>query len=117
MSSMNKVIAGDYEGWSVRSHAGSIHLVYKRDDRELTPETVAEWRELEPVTWNEQNMFSSKSLLGSLFLGPLDFLFGISSKTVKLYQLAFKCDDGMKGIMTVDIDVYHTFLKRFQNEG
>lgn len=117
MSTINTVTAGDYEGWSVRSHAGSIHLVDKRDDRELAPETVAEWRELEPITFKERNLFSSKGFISSLFLGPLSFLFGMPFKTVKLYQLAFKCHDGTKGIMAVDIDVYLAFLKRFQSEG
>ncbi|MCL2856150.1 MAG: hypothetical protein FWE19_00295 [Oscillospiraceae bacterium] len=118
--SKNKVIAGNYDGYSVSVMFGVVsisHGIFSINEEDgsgttLSKETVASY---EVVTDEHRKSAASgiaRGLIGGALLGPVGILAGgLSAKSKGIYQVAIEFHDGKKSLIEVDDKIYKAIIK------
>lgn len=121
MAAANKVIAGDFEGWSVVASAADNEVRLSNPVRQdpggyerfpLDKTTVASY---ETVSANKQkNVGGALGLAaaGAFFLGPLGLLAGMAAGDTGIYTLSLELQDGRRCLIEIDDAVYKALMAR-----
>ena len=111
-SAKNRVIAGDYEGFSVSASVGVAKLGGLFAGPTLDRYSVESY---ELVTDQHTKSFSSgmvRGAVGGALLGPVGMLAGgLSAKNKGIYQVAIYFRDGKRSLLEVDDKVYKAIVK------
>lgn len=114
MSAKNKVIAGDYYNFSIGYTPG---LVYIEDSRGYNIEDISKSNVINYELVTEESVKSDTSaitrgLVGSLLLGPVGILAGLTAKSKGIYTLAIQFSNGKKSLIEIDEKRYKELIKR-----
>ena len=112
MSAQNKVIAGDYENKKVQESFGTLKIASLTGERVIDKTTVEAY---EVITDEMRKSGTSAILrggLGSLVLGPVGLLAGLTAKNKRTYQVAVQFRDGKKSLLELDEKLYKVLVKK-----
>lgn len=112
MSAQNKVIAGDYENKKVQESFGKLKITSLIDERIIDKTTVESY---ELITDEMRKSGTSAILrggLGSLVLGPVGLLAGLTAKNKGTYQVAILFRDGKRSLIEIDEKLYKLLVKK-----
>lgn len=112
MSAQNKVIAGDYENKKVQESFGKLKITSLTDERIIDKTTVESY---ELITDEMRKSGTSAILrggLGSLVLGPVGLLAGLTAKNKGTYQVAILFRDGKRSLIEIDEKLYKLLVKK-----
>ena len=112
MSAQNKVIAGDYENKKVQESFGKLKITSLTDERIIDKTTVESY---ELITGEMRKSGTSAILrggLGSLVLGPVGLLAGLTAKNKGTYQVAILFRDGKRSLIEIDEKLYKLLVKK-----
>lgn len=112
MGAKNKVIAGDYEGKKVTQTFGMVSLSNFTGSIELSKYTVESYEIVDESHRKSAVSAIGRGLAGSLLLGPVGLLAGLSAKSKGTHVMAIQFKDGNKSLLEIDDKIYSTLLKR-----
>ncbi|MBB6218656.1 hypothetical protein HNQ80_004830 [Anaerosolibacter carboniphilus] len=112
MGAKNCVIAGDFEKCKVINTAGSIALVINfMENFKLNKTTVEAYELVDEEKRTSVTSAVSRGLVGSLVLGPVGLLAGLSAKKKGINLVAIQFKNGKKSLLEIDDSLYKTLVK------
>jgi hypothetical protein len=109
----NKVIAGDYEGKAVMQTFGIVSIaVGFTKSVDINKETVESYEIVDESKRKSAASAVGRGLAGSLLLGPVGLLAGLSAKSKGTHVLAVQFKDGKKSLLEIDDKIYSTLVKK-----
>lgn len=107
----NKVVAGDFEGHAVRDR-GVIQIEQNwLTTKEITIETVESYEVLDVTQRKSASSAVGRAFVGSVILGPVGLLAGLSAKSKSTHLIAIQFKDGEKCLIEIDDYIYKKLLK------
>lgn len=112
MGAKNKVISGDYLNKSIIQVSGkqASIVVGLMKQIQLNRSTVAEYEVVNEESRKSAASAVGRGLAGSLLLGPVGVLAGLSAKSKGVHIIALRFLDGKKSLIEVDDKIYKTLL-------
>ncbi|MED4225602.1 hypothetical protein [Neobacillus cucumis] len=108
----NKVIAGDYLGRSIMKSLGTVQMSTGfAKSLMLNKETIESYEVVDESTKKSAVSAVGRGLAGSLILGPVGLLAGLSAKSKGTHVVAIQFKDGKKSLLEVDDKIYSTLIK------
>jgi hypothetical protein len=112
MGAKNKVIAGDYQGKQVTQFLGLVSIMTGFGKSEvLNKTTVEEYEIVDESTRKSASSAIGRGLAGSLILGPVGMLAGLSAKSKGTHVVAIQFKDGKKSLIEIDDKIYSALVK------
>ncbi|WMM24044.1 hypothetical protein RBU61_14085 [Tissierella sp. MB52-C2] len=109
---MSKVIAGDYkESRFVNSKDGIIIAVSFTKRVLINKDTVESYELVDEEHRTKAMSAIGRGMVGSLALGPVGLLAGLSAKKKGSYLVAVKFKDGKESLLELDDKLYKTLVK------
>lgn len=109
----NTVIAGDYKGKVITKtpllKKASLWLSWK-EDLDLVPANVTEYEGLDESSQTSATSAVGRAFLGSVLLGPVGLLAGLSAKKKEIHVVAVQFKDGKKSLLELDSETYKAFI-------
>lgn len=108
----NMVIAGDYKNKRIGSTFK--HLTIKTGFMKSIPinkDTVETYRVIDEEQRTSAISAISRGAIGSLFLGPVGLLAGLSAKKKNTYLVAIKFKDGKESLIEVNNILFKHLMK------
>jgi hypothetical protein len=113
MGAKNKVIAGDYQGKAVTAGFGVVLISNGfKNSIDLSKDTVEEYEIVDESKRKSAASAVGRGLAGSLLLGPVGMLAGLSAKSKGTHVLALQFKDGKKSLIEIDDKIYGTLMKK-----
>ncbi|MGV3465260.1 MAG: hypothetical protein ACO1OT_08205 [Heyndrickxia sp.] len=113
MGAKNKVIAGDYQGKAVASGFGVVFISNGfKSTIDISKETVEEYEIVDESKRKSAASAVGRGLAGSLLLGPVGLLAGLSAKSKGTHVVAIQFKDGKKSLIEIDDKIYSSLMKR-----
>jgi hypothetical protein len=107
----NKVIAGDFEGHAVRDR-GVIQIEQSwLTTKEIRKSTIGSYEVIDVTQRKSASSAVGRALLGSVVLGPVGLLAGLSAKSKGTHTIALQFKDGKKSLIEVDDMIYKAIMK------
>jgi hypothetical protein len=111
MGAKNKVIAGDYLNYAVSSAFRSVGMSYGFSNfMQLNKTTVEHYETVDEDKRKSAVSAVGRGLVGSLLLGPVGLLAGLSAKTKGVYLVAIQFLDGKKSLLEIDEKIYKALI-------
>lgn len=119
-SAKNKVIAGNYDGYSVSQMLGVVSInatLFSTNEEDGTgtqvnKNTVVSYEQLTDEHRKSAASGVARGLIGGALLGPVGMLAGgLSAKNKSIYQVAIEFKDGKKSLVEVDDKIYKAIVK------
>lgn len=113
-SAKNKVIAGDYSGYSISVILGGVSLWGPGNSRgpSINKYNVETYEVLTDEHRKSAVSGVARGLVGGALLGPVGLLAGgLSAKSKGIYQVAILWKDGNRSLVEVDDKVYKAIIK------
>lgn len=112
MGAINKVIAGNYEGYVVDSVFDEFYILLGFNNKVLiNKSTVAEYEIIDQESRKSAASAVGRAFVGAVLLGGVGLLAGLSAKRKGIYTIAIEFKDGMKSLIEIDEKKYKKFLK------
>jgi hypothetical protein len=111
MSARNRVIAGDYLDYTVYDASSGQVCISSGSKSIVLAKTIVERYEI--VDEERRKSAASavgRGLVGSLLLGPVGWLAGLSAKTKGVYLIAVQFRDGEKSLLEIDDRIYKALI-------
>lgn len=113
MGAKNKVIAGDYEGKMVTQVFGIVTLSTSiTKGIQLDKNTVENYEIVDESSQKSAASAVGRGLAGSLLLGPVGMLAGLSAKSKGTHVVAIEFKDGKKSLLEIDDKIYSALMKK-----
>lgn len=112
MTARNVVIAGDYEGKMVIQSFGklSINSMFKTY-AELNKKTIKDYEIINEKTQKSVVSAVGRGFVGSLILGPIGLLAGLSASSKGTHLIAVEFKNGDKSLLEIDDKIYEKMIK------
>ena len=108
----NTVIAGDFMGGIVSASLGMVSIAKGFSvRRDINKSTVVNYEIIDESKRKSAGSAVGRGLAGSLLLGPVGMLAGLSAKSKGTHTLAIEFEDGKKSMIEVDDKVYKVIMK------
>lgn len=109
----NKVIAGDYENKQVILSGGSAVIsVGIFTNIKLDKSTVESYELVDETSRKSASSAVGRAAVGSLLLGPIGLMAGLSAKNKGTHTVAIQFKDGCKSLLEVDDKIYKALVKK-----
>jgi len=112
MGAKNKVIAGDYKGKKVIKRFGSVSIETMLTSVKVDKNTVEAYEVVKEAHTKSGVSAVGRGLAGSLLIGPVGLLAGLSAKNKGVHTLAIQFKNDKKSLIEVDDEIYSTILKK-----
>jgi hypothetical protein len=113
MGAKNKIIAGDYEGKSVMQTFGIVNIAIGfTKSQEINKDTVESYEVVDEAKRKSAASAVGRGLAGSLLLGPVGLLAGLSAKSKGTHVVAVEFKDGKKSLLEIDDKIYSALIKK-----
>ncbi|MEK4527303.1 hypothetical protein CXK86_10355 [Paenibacillus sp. BGI2013] len=113
MGAKNQVIAGDYKGKYLTLMFGSVSLSTGFfSSINLDKTTVEEYEVMDATRSKSAVSAVGRGFVGSLILGPVGLLAGLSAKEKSTHTIALQFNDGKKSLIEVDDNIYKAIMKK-----
>ncbi|MBT2736174.1 hypothetical protein [Bacillus sp. ISL-7] len=113
MAAKNKVIAGDYEGSTVSESFSGICLMKNfANVRDINKDTVESYEVLDETKRKSATSAVGRAFVGSLVLGPVGLLAGLSAKSKSTHVIAIQFKGGKKSLLEIDNRIYSNLIKK-----
>lgn len=112
MAATNKVIKGDFEGYSVVSTLGIITFTQFFSTKLILKKEIISSYEI--IDEEKQKSLSSalgRAAVRGILLGPLGLLAGVTAKSKGTYLIAIEFVDGKKSLIEADDKINKSFSK------
>ncbi|WP_339321507.1 hypothetical protein [Paenibacillus sp. FSL W8-0194] len=111
MGAKNAVIAGDYQKKIVLNTGKCIAIATGFLKRvELTKDTVEAYEVVDESSQTSAVSAVGRGLAGSLLLGPVGMLAGLSAKKKGTHTVAVQFKDGSKSLLEIDDKMYKKLM-------
>lgn len=111
MGARNAVIAGDYERSKfIKTSKGMVIVVGFTNKVLISKENVESWEEMSEEHTKSAASAIGRGLVGSLILGPVGLLAGLSAKNKGTHVVAVKFRDGKKSLLELDDKLYKILM-------
>jgi hypothetical protein len=112
MGAKNKVIAGDYVGKPLVHTLGIVMINYGFfKNLNVDKNTVESYEVVNEESHKSAMSAVGRGLVGSLLVGPVGMLAGLSAKSVGTHVVAIQFKDGKKSLLEVDDKIYSSLTK------
>jgi hypothetical protein len=109
----NKVIAGDYERKDISYGFGVVMIVTGFGKSvEINKDTVETYEVVDETSRKSAVSAVGRGLVGSLVLGPVGLLAGLSAKSKGTHVMAIQFKDGKKSLLEINDKVYKALMKK-----
>ncbi|MEC0089328.1 hypothetical protein [Paenibacillus macquariensis] len=110
MGAKNAVIAGDYERSKFLVSKGKLIIAIGwKGNVTISKDTVESWEEMSEEHTKSAASAIGRGLVGSLILGPVGLLAGLSAKNKGTHVVAIQFKDGKRSLFELD-DKLHKVL-------
>ena len=111
----NEVIAGDYKGCSVKIKDGVAVIgesgFLGRTFRTINKNSVVEYEVITEESRKSAKSAGGRALVGSILLGGVGLLAGLSAKSKGTYTIAIQFRQNDKALIEVDDKIYKAIIK------
>lgn len=111
-SAKNEVVSGDYKGKGVLCVNDEVYIslgLFKKSV-DITKDTVEHYEVLDEQTSKSGASAIGRAAVGSLLLGPVGLLAGVTAKTKGAYYIAIQFKDGKKSLIEVNDKIYKIIM-------
>jgi hypothetical protein len=109
----NTVIAGDYKDKFILNTFGSITInTMFKTLVEINKNTVESYEVVDETSRKSATSAVGRGLVGSIVLGPVGLLAGLSAKSKGTHIVAIQFSDGKKSLLELDDKVYTALVKK-----
>jgi hypothetical protein len=109
---MNRVIAGDYEGYViVSSPKGYVLGKGFSAQIRLNKENIESYEVITEDIRKSAASGVTRGIVGGALLGPVGLLAGLSAKNKGTYNIALEFKDGKRSLIEADEKVYKSIVK------
>lgn len=108
----NKVIAGDYNNASIATLLGTINLTSGFKSIPINKDIVETYEVVDEEKRKSAASAVGRGLVGSLILGPVGLLAGLSAKTKGVHLIAIQFKDGKKSLIEMDEKIYKALVRK-----
>jgi len=108
------VIAGSYKGNVLQKFWGRIWIkvgFWGREIVDINKTTIESYNVVNETYQKSATSAIGRGLVGSLLLGPVGMLAGLSAKSEGTHTLQLNFKDGNKSLISVDDDYYNAIVK------
>lgn len=112
MGAKNAVVNGDYKGKLVNQVSGKAYInigLFKKDI-DLNSGTIESYEVMNEEHQKSASSAVGRAAVGSLLLGPIGLLAGVSAKTKGAYMVAVQFKDGKRSLLEVDEKIYKAIM-------
>jgi len=111
MGAKNAVVNGDYKGKLVGQGGGKAFIsVGLIKSIKLDATTIEAYEVMDEQHQKSASSAVGRAAVGSLLLGPVGLLAGVSAKTKGAYMVAVQFKDGKRSLMEVDEKIYKAIM-------
>ncbi|MGN9164969.1 hypothetical protein ACTNDY_06730 [Tissierellaceae bacterium HCP3S3_D8] len=109
----NMVIAGDYNDRMLTATRKGLVIATGFIERiPVTKDTVESYELVDEEHKTKAMSAIGRGMVGSLALGPVGLLAGLSAKKKRSYLVAVKFKDGKESLLELDDKLYKTLIKK-----
>lgn len=112
MAARNVVIAGDYKGKMIIQSFGKLYInsMFKTY-AELDKKTLKDYEVINEKTQKSVISAVGRGFVGSLILGPVGLLAGLSANSKGTHLIAVEFKNGDKSLLEIDDKIYEKIMK------
>lgn len=113
MGAKNKVIAGDYEGFTVTGSLNDLCIFLGwNNEIKINKFTVAQYEVIDEESRKSATSAVGRAFVGGVLLGGVGLLAGLSARRKGIYTVAIEFNDGKKSLIEIDEKKYKLLLKK-----
>lgn len=113
MGAKNQVVSGDYSGKLVGQSLNQVYLITGFSKKiYINKDTVELYEVLDESKSKSATSAVGRAAVGSLLLGPVGLLAGVSAKTVGAYYVAIQFKDGKRSLLEINDNIFKTIQRQ-----
>lgn len=113
MGAKNKVIAGDYKGFTITASFNELCIFLGiNNEIKINKFSVAQYEVIDEENRKSATSAVGRALVGGLLLGGAGLLAGLSARRKGIYTVAIEFNDGKKSLIEIDEKRYKLLLKK-----